>query len=304
MQPTKNVSSAYPFESKYADVLGSKIHYIEAGEGKPIVFIHGNPTSSYLWRNVIPYLSAFGRCIAFDLIGMGKSSKPQNSRYDFKEQYDHAEGFIEAMGLDEITFVLHEWGGALGSYYASRHPQKVRAIALMESIIQPDQWKSFPWNIKRLFKKWAGEKNYSVDKVIPSLTLRKMTKSEMDHYLTPFQDSESQKPALVWSTQLPIEGSAGEVHKILEKAFQFLQSSEIPKLWLWAEPGAIIRKRDVKKWQKQWRNLQIQNVGEGKHFLPEDQPHSIGTSLARWVKQQNTLKEDFRHEVDSESSCV
>ncbi|MDA9101098.1 haloalkane dehalogenase [Omnitrophica bacterium] len=293
MKPTKNTSSAFPFEPQYAEVLGSKMHYVESGKGSPLLFIHGNPTSSYLWRNIIPYLASLGRCIAVDLIGMGKSAKPPIA-YDFMDHARHIEGFIEKLRLKNVTFVLHDWGGALGGYYASQHPDNIRGLAFLEPVIRSYEWKEFPWMARFIFKrfrdpvkgpKWILDRNCFVEHLLPLLTVRRLSKTEMNHYRQPFRNPADRTPVLAWPNQVPIDGKPRDTYRILFKMYQQLCGSAIPKLLLYGKPGALIRSKDVRDWKRSMINLETVKIGKGKHYLPEDQPHNIGIALAKWFKR-------------------
>jgi haloalkane dehalogenase len=286
------ISAAFPFESKYAEVLGSRMHYVENGSGDPILLLHGNPTSSYLWRNVIPHLSGLGRCVAPDLIGMGKSDKPDIG-YRFVDHARYLDGFIEALGLTNITFVIHDWGGALGFYWARRNPDKVKGIAFMETITRPLTWDEWPEAAKRAFQGFrtpdVGEdlilkRNMFVEQVLPSAVMRKMSDEEMAYYRAPYETRESRLPTLQWPREIPIEGEPADVHEIVAENAKWMCESDVPKLLCWAEPGAIMAA--VVRWcEENVRNLKSVNVGGGIHFIPEDQPDAIGEAVGEWMKE-------------------
>src|SRR6056297_3601582 len=200
-------SHNFQFESKYVYIENTPIHYIDEGEGAPILFLHGNPTSSYIWRNIIPYLKEEGRCIAPDLIGMGKSGKP-NIDYKFRDHYDYIRQFIENMGLVNITLILHDWGSAIGFYYAMNHPENVKSIAFIESIIKPWNWKELKWNYRLglwlLRTPGIGEamiywRNAFLNDFLPVLIQRKLKKTEIQKYKTPFKKLSNRKPMLKWA---------------------------------------------------------------------------------------------------------
>ena len=286
------ISAAFPFESKYVDVLGSKMHYVEEGSGAPILLLHGNPTSSYLWRNVIPHLSGLGRCIAPDLIGMGKSDKPDIG-YRFADHARYIDGFIDALGLTSITFVIHDWGSALGFHYAKRNPDAVKGIAFMEAIVRPITWDEWPDQARQIFQGFrtpgTGEQmvldqNMFVEGVLPGAVLRKPFDDEMAHYREPFPTPESRRPTLQWPREIPIEGEPADVVKIVEEYGDWLKTSDTPKLLLHFEPGAILR--DLVPWcEENIANLKSVAAGAGVHYVQEDEPHRIGQEIAAWMRE-------------------
>jgi len=212
---TQTISPDFPYQSHYVDALGSKMHYIDEGTGDPILFLHGNPTSSYLWRNIIPHLGSLGRCVAPDLIGMGKSDKP-DIEYRFFDHVKYVEGFIEKLGLRNITLVIHDWGSALGFHYASRHEKNIKAIAFMEAILMPiPGWEAMPDGSAEMFRAFRTpevgrdlivNQNIFVEQVIPGSIVRKLTEAEMDHYREPFKDPATRKPVWRWPNEIPVAG--------------------------------------------------------------------------------------------------
>ncbi|MFQ5796172.1 MAG: haloalkane dehalogenase [Candidatus Bipolaricaulia bacterium] len=220
MANTQEISADFPYKSNYVEVLGSKMHYVDEGEGDPILFLHGQPTSSYLWRNIVPHLTSLGRCIALDLIGFGKSDKP-DIEYRFFDHVKYVEGFIETMGLKNITLVIHDWGSALGFYYAMRHEDNVKGIAFMEAILMPiASWEDFPKDFQEIFRAFRTpdvgwdmlvNQNMFVEQLVPGAAMRKLTEEEMNHYREPFKDPSSRKPVWRWPNELPIEGEPADV---------------------------------------------------------------------------------------------
>ena len=295
----QNISARFPFESNYVDVLGSQMHYIDEGEGDPILFIHGNPTSSYLWRNIIPYVEPHGRVIAVDLIGMGKSDKPAID-YRFVDHAKYLDGFIEKLGLKNITLVVHDWGSALGFNYAMQHEDNVKGIAFMEAILMPLTWSEFPDDFKKIFQTFrtpgAGydlivNKNFFVEQILPGGILRNLTEEEMNQYRQPYEIAESRKPVWVWPNEIPIDGKPADVHKIVTDYNNWLQETELPKLLFYASPGAITN-ASAGDWSKaNLKNLQTVDLGQGIHYLQEDHPEAIGRALANWIQQENSKSE-------------
>lgn len=274
-------------------VHGRRMAYVELGAGDPIVFLHGNPTSSYLWRNVMPHLADQGRCLAPDLIGMGDSEKlpdPGPDRYRFVEHREYLDGFLDAVGVRrDVTLVIHDWGSALGFDWANRHRDAVRGLAYMEAIVTPVDWADWPENARGIFQGFrspAGEemileKNLFIDAVLPASIQRPLTAEEMDVYRRPFREpGESRRPTLTWPRQIPIEGEPADVCGIVSDYAAWLAGSAVPKLFVNVEPGAILvgRPREL---CRTWPN-QTEVTMRGLHFVQEDSPDEIGTAIARW----------------------
>lgn len=287
------ISPDFPFDSKYIEVLGSKMFYIDEGEGTPFLFLHGNPTSSYLWRNIIPHVLPHGRAIAMDLIGMGKSEKPELN-YTFQDHAKYVDEFIKQLGLKNIVLVIHDWGSALGFYYAQRHERNVKAIAFMEAIVRPiNSWKEMPLIARFMFKRFRdpvkGHKmivknNFFIEKVLPNFMVRKLSSQEMNDYRQPYPDEKSRKPLFVWPNEIPIAGHPKRNHDLVAGYYEWLKKSELPKLLLWAKPGAIIKEKDIPRLESEIRNLTSVFVGKGKHYLQEDCPQQIGEAIVDWYQ--------------------
>ncbi|MEE8345412.1 MAG: haloalkane dehalogenase [Woeseiaceae bacterium] len=282
---------------QYIDVQGKRMAYVEMGNGDPIVFQHGNPTSSYLWRNIMPHLADQGRCIAVDLIGMGDSDKLDNPGPDSYRYVEHREYLFaawRALGVnDRVTLVIHDWGSALGFDWSQQHPDAVLGIAYMEAIVRPVTWDEWPEAARPVFEGFrsaAGEamvldKNLFVERVLPGSVLRDLTEDEMNVYRRPFlEPGEDRRPTLTWPRQIPIEGEPKEVHDIVAGYSDWICGSDIPKLFINAEPGAILvgPQRDF---CRTWKNQQEVTV-KGNHFLQEDSPDEIGKAIVEW---RNTL---------------
>lgn len=285
------ISSEFPFTSRFVEVNGSKMHYIDEGEGDPILFLHGNPTSSYLWRNIIPHVTGMARAIAPDLIGMGRSEKPAID-YRFLEHSSYVDGFIEALGLENVTLVIHDWGSALGFHYARRHEDNVKALAFMEAILAPvPSWGDLPSDFQQIFKMFRTpevgwnmivNQNFFVEKILPGSVVRALTDKEMDRYREPFIDVDSRKPLWRWPNEIPIEGEPPEVVEVVSRYNLWLQETELPKLMFYATPGALMTAPVVAWASKAFKNLTAIDIGEGIHFVQEDAPQLIGQGLASW----------------------
>jgi haloalkane dehalogenase len=272
-------------------VLDSGMSYVDVGSGEPIVFLHGNPTSSYLWRNIIPHVSDYGRCLAPDLVGMGQSGKSPTKAYRFQDHARYLDAWFDALQLDRnIILVLHDWGSALGFYRAFRHREQIQAIVYMEAIVQPRRWEDFPDGRDAMFRNLRSEQgehmvldeNFFIEVVLPKSTLRKLSDEEMAAYRAPFRDREARLPMLVWPRELPIEGTPADVVKIVESYGQWLAGSDIPKLFINADPGAQVVGR-LREFCRGWKNQREVTV-PGSHFIQEDSPDQIGAALRDFVK--------------------
>jgi len=285
--------SAREHPKKSIAVKGKKMSYVEMGEGDPIVFQHGNPTSSYLWRNIMPQLASQGRCIALDLIGMGDSEKLEDSgpgRYTLLEHRDYFDAALEALGVEQnVTFVIHDWGSVLGFDWANRYRESVMGIAYMEGIVRPVSWDDWPEAARRVFQGFrspAGEemvleKNIFVERVLPGSILRNLSDEEMEVYRRPFQNAgEDRRPTLTWPRQIPIEGEPAEVVELVQSYADWLSQSDVPKLFINAEPGAILI-GPQREFCRSWPNQQEVTVA-GNHFLQEDSPDEIAKAIAEW----------------------
>ncbi len=291
--------SAKELPKKTVSVNGKTMSYVEMGEGDPIIFQHGNPTSSYLWRNIMPHLAVQGRCIAIDLIGMGDSDKLEDSgpdRYTLLEHRDYFDAALDALGVtSNVTFVIHDWGSALGFDWANRHRDSVIGIAYMESIVRPVSWDDWPEAARGVFQGFrspAGEdmvldKNVFVERVLPGSIIRDLSDEEMEVYRRPFKNpGEERRPTLTWPRQIPIEGEPAEVVELVQSYADWLSKSDMPKLFINAEPGAILI-GPQREFCRSWPNQQEVTVA-GNHFLQEDSPNEIGEAIAQWRKGINS----------------
>jgi len=276
-------------------IQGARMAYIDEGVGEAIVFQHGNPTSSYLWRNIMPYCRGFGRLVACDLIGMGDSAKLKESgpdRYTYLEQRDYLFDLWDHLSLgSQVTLVLHDWGSALGFDWARQNPERVRGIVYMEAIVQPLTWNDWPPNARKAFQAFRSldgesmilDKNMFVERILPSSVLRELTEDVMAVYRAPFTESgEGRRPTLTWPRQIPIEGDPADVVKIVEDYGAWLSTCDIPKLFISAKPGSILTgcQRDF---CRSWPN-QTEVTVAGAHFIQEDSPHEIGAAIADWMQ--------------------
>jgi haloalkane dehalogenase len=288
------MSAAFPYQKQQRRVLGREMAYVEVGQGDPIVLLHGNPTSSYLWRNVLPHLKPRGRCIAPDLIGMGDSDKLRDSgpgSYRFVEHRRYLDALLEALDVRErVTFVIHDWGSALGFDWANRHRDAVAGLAYMEAVVRPITWDEFPAAGRRVFEGFrspAGEemvleKNVFVERVLPGSVLRPMTDEEMEIYRRPFREpGEARRPTLTWPRQIPIEGEPADVTAIVADYADWLSTSPVPKLLVVADPGSLLTGPQL-EFCRSWPN-QTEVVVPGSHFVQEDSPDEIGAALADWI---------------------
>jgi len=276
-------------------INNKNIAYAESGSGDPIIFLHGNPTSSYLWRNITPHLESQGRCICIDLIGMGDSDKldnPDENSYQFEEHYHYVNAAIESLTNGEnITFVIHDWGSALGFNWCYHNPDSVKGIAYMEAIVKEMTWEDWRDEAKGIFQGFrsdAGEslvleKNYFVERVLPGSIIRRLRDEEIEEYRRPFLNpGEDRRPTLSWPREIPIEGQPANVCKIVNQYAEWMQTNDIPKLFINAEPGAITTGR-IRDFCRSWKN-QTEVTVKGIHFIQEDSPDDIGKAISTWYK--------------------
>ena len=279
---------------KRVSLLGTEIAYRESGAvaAKPVVFLHGNPTSSYLWRKVIPEVEGVARCLAPDLVGMGESGQAAGGEYTFAEHARHLDAWFDALHVSDVVLVGHDWGGALGFDWARRNPDRVRGLAYMETIVRPVTWDDWPDAARRIFQAMrsaAGEelvleKNVFVERILPASILRTLEPEEMEAYRRPFvEPGEKRRPTLTWPRQIPIEGEPADVTERVAAYGRWLESSPVPKLFVNADPGSILtgRQRD---YCRTWPNQREVTV-RGSHFIQEDSPVEIGRAIASFVSE-------------------
>jgi haloalkane dehalogenase len=290
---TANADPRYP--RAFTDVLGERMAYVDVGDGDPIIFLHGNPTSSYLWRNVMPYLEGAGRLIAPDLIGMGDSSKLSDSgpqRYRFVEHRRYLDQLLDQLGVrEQATFVAHDWGSALAFDWANRHRQAVKGIAYTEAIVQPLRWSDWPESHRAIFQAFrspAGEeliltRNTFVESILPGAVLRELSDEELAHYRRPFAEpGEARRPTLAWPQEIPIDGEPTDVVEIVSEYGDWLSSTSVPKLFINADPGAMLTGTQ-REFCRTWPH-QTEVTVQGIHFVPEDSPDQIGEALQSWYQ--------------------
>jgi haloalkane dehalogenase len=291
MSEPDEISAAFPFESKSIEVHGSNMHYIDVGEGDPILFLHGNPTSSYLWRNIVPHLSGQGRCIAVDLIGMGKSDHPDIA-YSYDDQYRYLCGFIDALGIgSNLTLVIHDWGSGLGFRWARDHADDVKAIAFMEAMIGTVSLNEMPRALRialRMMRApgtgWlmVSVANMVLRKMLPDLTHAKMSDEALAYYRSAFPTIASRKAVLQWGREVPVDGKPAGNAAVVEAYRQWLTQTEIPKLLFYGNAGVIIKDDDLTWCQDNLSNLDVIELGDAIHFVQETHPQTIGTELSKW----------------------
>ena len=289
------ISAEMPYTKQFASVNGKQIAYLDEGEGEPIILLHGNPTSSYMWRNVVPELTASGRVIVPDLIGQGDSEKLPASegpdRYSFQVAYDYLVGLFDVIGLENnLTLVIHDWGSGLGFHFACNNPERVRGIAYMEAIVAPMEWENWPEGARGIFQGFRSEKgedlvlnrNMFIEGVLPSAVLRGLTEEEMAHYRAPFSTPDDRQPTLNWPRQIPISGEPPHMVELVAEYGRFMEGSDLPKLFINAEPGSILT-GPQREYCRGWPNQQEVTVA-GAHFIQEDSPVEIGQAVANWLK--------------------
>jgi len=288
-----DIPADFHYKPHHVEVAGTRIHYLDEGAGEPVVFLHGNPTWSYLWRNVIPHVAPHARCIAPDLAGMGRSGKP-DSAYRFFDHYDYIAGFIEALGLTNVTFVAHDWGGALAFHYFARNPERVRALAFFETMPRPLAWGDLPLHYRPAFVLmrtpglgWflVSVLNLFVEVILRLATRRRLGINEMAHYREPFRSVGSRRPVRQWPCEIPFSGRPADVDAAFRAYSTALRGSDLPKLLLYARPGALVGPGMLAWCREHLPNLETIDIGPGKHYLPEDQPDAIGRAVADWFQR-------------------
>jgi haloalkane dehalogenase len=283
------------YEKKFIDVNGKQMAYVDEGSGDTVLFLHGNPTSSYLWRNIAPHVEDTNRIVIPDLIGMGDSEKldgEDNSGYKYHGQYEYLTGLMDKLDLgDSIHLVIHDWGSAMGFQFARENPSRIKSITYMEAIVMPltwDQWPDMATKIFGLFRSEAGEelvleKNFFVERILLGDSLSGYSDEEKEEYIRPFINSgEDRRPTLTWPRQIPLDGEPKEVVDEVTKNADFHKNSEIPKLFINADPGTILT-GDQREFVRSWKNQKEITV-KGNHFIQEDSAEEIGSALNEFIK--------------------
>ncbi|KAM0265354.1 hypothetical protein ACHAQJ_000195 [Trichoderma viride] len=292
------ISAAFPYEKKKVQVFGNHMAYVDVGTSSSrsvVVFLHGNPTSSYLWRNVFPHVAKKSRCIVPDLIGFGDSDKVPGLEYKVRDHQRYIDAFLDAvLPTERITLVIHDWGSALGFDWASRHEERVAGIAFMEWVPPLNSWSNRSPAFKEYFTKFRTpelgrtmiiEQNFFVEKILPSGVIRELTEEEMTHYRRPFLIPADREPTWRFPNEIPIEGHPKDVWEKAQGYTKWLMASDLPKLFFWVKPGAIIREEDFKALSEEMKNVKTVFLGPGSHYVQEDYPHSIGQEVAEWMAE-------------------
>lgn len=290
---TTSISAEFPYASQFIQVKASSIHYIDEGASDSeytFLLLHGNPTSNYIWRNIIPHLIPQGRVIAPDLIGMGKSDKPAID-YTFQDHIDYIDAFIAQLELDNIILVIQDWGSGIGFHYAHRYPDRVSGIVLMEAIVRTITWDDANFIERFIFKRFRHpvkgykmnvKNNFFVKRFLPMMTTRRLTKAEKIYYATPYQQESDRKVVWMWPNEIAISGQPATSHRIISAYEKWLPTSDMPKLMFHAKPGMIIKPKEAAHIKATWHNLTTIDLGKGKHYLQETYPHQIGQGISQW----------------------
>lgn len=291
----ETISSEFPFVKKKVRVLGSEMAYVDVGQktSAVVVFLHGNPTSSYLWRNIIPYAAGKTRCIAPDLIGLGDSDKVQDLAYRVSDHRRYLDAFLDTvLPTEKIVLVIHDWGSALGLDWARRNEKRIVGLALMEFLPPTDSWAEFKYGFRNTFQQFRDPKlgrkllidqNLFIEQVLQSGIVRRLSEQEMNEYRRPFISPESREPLYRFPNELPIEGRPTETWETAQKYMEWLFANDVPKLFFTASPGTFIGEDRAKAFTEKLKNMKSVHLGKGLHFLQEDHPHLIGRELANWL---------------------
>lgn len=294
-------SSDFPYEHKFVQVDDAQIAYIDEGDGDPIVFVHGAPESSYIWRNIMPYLQPHGRIIAPDLIGHGLSDKPDVD-YKFRDYVRYLDGFFEALDLKNLTLVIHDWGSVLGLYYAARNPDNIRGVAMMEALCAPfypildsqealkRKGKAGAVNHYKLYKSDAGwdlavNQNLFIEQVLMLHAHRKLSQREYDTYRDPFRKAEWRKPLYMWAREVGLDGDRPFTDRAMQEYNQWLLDKDIPTLDIYVSPGEVSEEYDIRWRVEHLKNHETAYVGTGLHFVQEDQPEATARAIADWYRR-------------------
>lgn len=293
------ISAAFPYEKKKVQVFGNQMAYVDVGTSSSqsaVVFLHGNPTSSYLWRNVFPHVAKKSRCIIPDLIGFGDSDKVPELEYRVRDHQRYIDAFLDAvLPTERITLVIHDWGSALGFDWASRHEDRVAGVAFMEWIpalsggwdARAPQFKATfqPLRTPELGRKMIIEDNFFIETILPGGVFRALTEEEMTEYRRPFLIPADREPTWRFPNEIPLDGHPEEVWDKAQRYMKWLEESDLPKLFFWVKPGAIIREEHFKTLSVKMKNVKTVYLGPGSHYVQEDYPHSIGQEVSEWMAE-------------------
>ena len=289
--PDQQISAADPHPRRRVPARDVELATVDTGQGDPVVFLHGNPTSSYLWRNVIPHVSGMTRCLAPDLLGMGESDRAPDGSYRFVDHARYLDAWFDTLGLTaNVTLVAHDWGSALAFHWAHRHPERVKGIAYMEAIVRPLAWDEWPDRSRGLFQSMRSpdgeqiilERNVFVERILPASVMRGLGEPEMEVYRRPYlEPGESRRPTLTWPRQIPLDGEPADVVEIVDAYSGWLSTSDLPKLFINADPGTILI-GPQREFCRAWPNQREVTV-PGYHFIQEDSPSEIGHAIAEWL---------------------
>ncbi|PYN79783.1 MAG: haloalkane dehalogenase [Candidatus Rokuibacteriota bacterium] len=288
-----HLSAADPHPRKRLRILDTEMAYVDTGTGNPIVFLHGNPTSSYLWRNVIAHVAGLGRCLAPDLVGMGDSGRSPAGRYRFIDHARYLDAWFDALGLvRNVVLVVHDWGSALGFHWARRHPDRLKGVAYMEAIVRPVSWQEWPEAARKIFQAMRSpggedmvlQKNVFVERILPASVIRGLSTEAMERYRAPYREAgESRRPTLTWPREIPIDGEPADVVEVVRVYGDWLAKSPLPKLFVNADPGSILV-GPQREFCRTWPSQEEVTV-RGTHFVQEDSPEEIGRALAAFVRR-------------------
>lgn len=289
MQDNK-LTTYFPYQSHFVDVFGAKMHYIEQGQGTPILFLHGIPTSAYLWRNVIPHLSGLGRCIAVDLIGMGKSDKP-DIEYTIEDHIKYINKFIETLNLKRLILVMHGWGSIIGFHYAMQHETNCRGLVFYEAYLRSLDGEELSLPYQEQLQEWGTEEYTSmmngvdfVDKILTQGMLNYPQQTEIKYYHEPFLLKGSSKPLSQYIQELQNIHNNNQLNKIINDYSKQLQQSNLPKLMLYSVPGFITTIATIMWAKEHLKNLEIVDIGEELHFAQESHPRLMGEVISVWLQ--------------------
>ncbi len=300
MQSSPFISASYPFQSQFLKVKGANLHYIEEGKGKPILFVHGMPSSSYIWRNIIPYLRSYGRCIALDLIGHGKSDSP-DIEFSIEDHLAYLTGFIEQLELKDLIIVGHSWGALLGIVYAKEHEHNISGLCYLEPMLGAwNHWEDFNPNApeaQKLFKKFRSaegwdlivNQNIFLEQVFVNASMRQLSPEEKANYISPFRSVERRRAAWKAPQELPIENNPADVASLVNDNFTWLKKTTIPQLFFYTDPAAFFTKEAVEKYVQEACSVTPYYLGKGVYNHAEDYPHDIGFILATWIINNSSL---------------